>query len=144
MWEPIIKNISRPEYLVLYLRGKKIGRVKAHDLWLFDFELNRGKIKGAALFQIPLIRLMQTVNRWFHAPSQNHLFTCLKQPQKPFKKFKIYQNWYQNGVNVQSHHRITLWIILTHNFRKIHELNELIMVKCGSTMAFQRIHQTKL
>ena len=44
-------------------RGKKIGRVKAHDLWLFDFELNRGKIKGAALFQIPLIRLMQTVNR---------------------------------------------------------------------------------
>ena len=68
--------------VVLYLRGKKIGRVKAHDLWLFDFELNRGKIKGAALFQIPLIRLMQTVNRWFHAPSQNHLFTCLKQPQK--------------------------------------------------------------
>ena len=44
-------------------RGKKIGRVKAHDLWFFDFELNRGKIKGAALFQIPLIRLMQTVNR---------------------------------------------------------------------------------
>ena len=58
------KNISRPGVpSTVPKRGKKIGRVKAHDLWLFDFELNRGKIKGAALFQIPLIRLMQTVNR---------------------------------------------------------------------------------
>ena len=44
----------------------------------------------------------------------------------------------------QSHDPITLSIILTLNFRNIHELNDIMMVTRGSRMAFQRIHQMKL
>ena len=44
----------------------------------------------------------------------------------------------------QSHDPITLSVILTLNFRNIHELNDIITVKRGSRMTFQRIHQMKL